>query len=265
MSRKIILQYLEFLKLSGIQDIYLNEVKTESSLELSTDSHLKDTDRIELPKTTSEHVRKPSSTKPILSSLDIDIANLTASQKEELLQKLNKEYSNCQNCVLGKTRHNLVYGNGSATAKLMLIAEGPGADEDASGEVFVGKAGQLLTKMLQAIKINREDVYICNIVKCRPPNNRNPLPEERSACLPYLLQQLDIVQPERLLLLGKVAAETLLGVQNNMAFFRSKIHSYRNIPTYVTYHPAALLRNVSWKKFAWVDLQNLQKDYETLL
>lgn len=260
MSRKIILQYLEFLRLSGIQDIYLNEEKTESNIDLSASSQLEITNRIDLPEPTRGKINKPNQ-----KTLDIPLQNLSFSQREELLEKLRKEYSTCQNCALGKTRHNVVYGNGSAKAKLMLIGEGPGADEDASGNAFVGKAGQLLTKMLQAIKINREDVYICNIVKCRPPNNRNPLPEERNACLPYLLQQIDIVQPERLLLLGKVAAETLLGVQNNMAFFRSKIHSFRNIPTYVTYHPAALLRNVSWKKYAWVDLQNLQKDYETLL
>jgi len=260
LSRKIILQYLEFLQLSGIQDIYLNELKAESHTELAAQTQLEKPIRPNIPE------QKQTDSTPAQSSLiDISLQNLSYSQKTELLEKLRKEYSNCQNCALGKTRQNLVYGDGSAKAKLMLIGEGPGADEDASGNAFVGKAGQLLTKMLQAIKINREDVYICNIVKCRPPNNRNPLPVERNACLPYLLQQIDIVQPERLLLLGKVAAETLLGVQNNMAFFRSKIHSFRNIPTYVTYHPAALLRNVSWKKYAWVDLQNLQKDYETLL
>lgn len=260
MSRKIILQYLEFLRLSGIQDIYLKEEKTEPDFHLSASSQVENTKDAKITDTAQ---KKPNIA--TLNSLDIPLENLTDHQKEELLEKLRKDYSTCQKCALGKTRNNMVYGNGSAQAKLMIISEGPGADEDASGNVFVGKAGQLLTKMLQAIKINREDVYICNIVKCRPPNNRNPLPEERSACLPYLLQQIDIVQPERLLLLGKVAAETLLGVQSNMAFFRSKIHSFRNIPTYVTYHPAALLRNVSWKKYAWVDLQNLQKDYETLL
>jgi DNA polymerase len=143
----------------------------------------------------------------------------------------------------------------------MIIGEGPGADEDRLGKVFVGRSGQLLTKMLSAIKLTREDVYIANIVKCRPPENRNPLPEEKSACLPYLEEQISIIQPELILILGKVAAVTLLEIDQTLKAFREKTYNFRGTKTYVSYHPSALLRNPSWKKLAWIDLQKLQKDY----
>ena len=151
--------------------------------------------------------------------------------------------------------------NGNDDAKLMIIGEGPGADEDRMGEVFVGRSGQLLTKMLSAINLSRDEVYIANIVKCRPPGNRNPLPEEKSECLPYLEEQISIIQPEFILMLGKVAAVTLLEIDQTLKAFRQQTHNFRGIKTYVSYHPSALLRNPSWKKFAWIDLQNLQKDY----
>ncbi len=115
--------------------------------------------------------------------------------------------------------------------------------------------------MLSAIKLSRDEVYIANIVKCRPPDNRNPLPEEKSECLPYLEEQISIIQPEFILMLGKVAAVTLLEIDQTLKAFRQQTHSFRGIKTYVSYHPSALLRNPSWKKFAWIDLQNLQKDY----
>ncbi len=224
MNEKIIKQYLEYLQLSGIQDI------VRSASESLSDSR-------------SEQA-------------EID--------SYELLQFLVEKYQNCQKCLLGKSRTNFCYGNGSAKAKLMLIGEGPGAEEDRSGRVFVGRAGQLLTKMLKAINLEREEVYIANIVKCRPPDNRNPLPEEKAACLPYLEEQIEIIKPKLLLLLGKVAATTLLGFEATMAVFRSQTHLYKNIKTYVSYHPSALLRNPNWKKPAWIDLQKVQKDYNEL-
>jgi len=143
-----------------------------------------------------------------------------------------------------------------------LIGEGPGAEEDKTGNVFVGRAGKLLTKMLQAINLEREDVYIANIVKCRPPDNRNPLPEERKACLGYLLQQIAIIRPKLILLLGKVAATTLLHQDKTLKDFRENTYIFQNTKTYVSYHPSALLRNPNWKKPAWIDLQKIQKEYE---
>ena len=211
MYNKAVKQYLEYLKISGIQDIFI----------------------------------KPP--------IQID--------KTELLKGLEEKYKNCTNCILHENRTNFCYGNGNADAKLMIIGEGPGADEDRLGKVFVGRSGQLLTKMLSAIKLTREDVYIANIVKCRPPENRNPLPEEKSACLPYLEEQISIIQPELILILGKVAAVTLLEIDQTLKAFREKTYNFRGTKTYVSYHPSALLRNPSWKKLAWIDLQKLQKDY----
>ena len=211
MQTKSIKQYLEYLKLSGIQDIFV---------------------------------------KPKIS---ID--------KTELLQELEKKYQSCTKCALHSGRNKFCYGNGNADARLMIIGEGPGADEDRIGKVFVGRSGQLLTKMLSAINLSRDEVYISNIVKCRPPNNRNPLPEEKRACLPYLEEQISIIQPEFILMLGKVAAVTLLEIDQTLKAFREQTYLYKGITTFVSYHPSALLRNPNWKKFAWIDLQKLQKYY----
>jgi len=211
LQTKSIKQYLEYLKLSGIQDIFV---------------------------------------KPKLS---ID--------KTELLQELEKKYQSCTKCALHSGRNKFCYGNGNADARLMIISEGPGADEDRIGKVFVGRSDQLLTKMLSAINLSRDEVYISNIVKCRPPNNRNPLPEEKRACLPYLEEQISIIQPEFILMLGKVAAVTLLEIDQTLKAFREHTYLYKGITTFVSYHPSALLRNPNWKKFAWIDLQKLQKDY----
>jgi len=183
-------------------------------------------------------------------------------EKAELLSELAQKYANCQNCALAQGRTKLVYGEGNAHSRLILIGEGPGEQEDKSGRPFVGAAGQLLDKMLAAIQIQRSEIYIANIVKCRPPGNRNPLPEERLACLPYLVEQIEIIQPQFLLIMGLVAAQTLLGNTESLGWHRLKVHSFMGIPTYVSYHPAALLRNPQWKHPAWEDLQFFQKAFE---
>lgn len=184
------------------------------------------------------------------------------SEKAEILASLSRKYSSCTLCPLHNGRHHVVYGEGNPNARVMVIGEGPGEQEDLSGRPFVGAAGTLLDKMLIAINIKREEVYIANIVKCRPPGNRNPEPAERLACLPYLMEQIEIIQPKFLLLMGLVAAQTLLGNSNTLGWHRTQTHLFRGIPTYVTYHPAALLRNPNWKKDAWIDLQAFQKAYE---
>jgi uracil-DNA glycosylase len=179
-----------------------------------------------------------------------------------LLAELKAHYESCTKCGLATGRLHLVYGEGDPHAKLMVIGEGPGEQENLQGRPFVGPAGELLNRMLEAIQIKRNEVYICNIVKCRPPSNRDPLPEERDACIPYLLEQMSVVRPRLLLLLGKVAATTLLKEELTLAQFRSEIREFQGIPAYVTYHPSALLRNPEWKKFAWEDLKKLKIAYE---
>lgn len=175
------------------------------------------------------------------------------------LNDLDKCINNCQDCPLGATRSNFVFGVGNPNAKIMVIGEAPGADEDAQGEPFVGRAGQLLTKILQAIGLERNDVYICNILKCRPPGNRRPLPEEVDECEPYLIKQIEIIKPEFILALGLTAVDTLLKKKHKMADTRGILTEYRGIKMIVTYHPAALLRNPNLKKPTWEDVQLLKK------
>lgn len=184
------------------------------------------------------------------------------NKKAEILSKLSDKYANCTLCPLHTGRIRFVYGEGNPDAVVMVIGEGPGEQENQSGRPFVGAAGQLLDKMLISIDINRSDVYIANIVKCRPPGNRNPEVSERLACLPYLVEQINIVQPKLLLIMGLVAAQSLLGNNNTLGWHREQTHEFMGIPTYVTYHPAALLRNPNWKRPAWEDLLAFQKVYQ---
>jgi uracil-DNA glycosylase family 4 len=158
-------------------------------------------------------------------------------------------------CGLCSGRTNAVPGEGSPHAQLFLVGEGPGATEDAQGLPFVGQAGNLLNGILDAIEIPRETVYITNIVKCRPPQNRKPLPDEIAACMPYLHRQLELIRPKVILALGSTAAEAMLGVRKSLAELRGKVHTYNGIPLVVTYHPAALLRNPNWKKPTWDDVR----------
>jgi uracil-DNA glycosylase family 4 len=160
-----------------------------------------------------------------------------------------------QCCGLCATRTNAVPGEGNPHARLMLVGEGPGATEDATGRPFVGQAGQLLDSILQAIEVPRETVYITNIVKCRPPQNRKPLPDEIAACIPYLHRQIDLIRPKVLMALGGTAGEAMLGVRKSLGELRNKVHTFNGIPLVVTYHPAALLRNPNWKKPTWDDVR----------
>lgn len=179
------------------------------------------------------------------------------------LEELEKNAKKCKKCNLHKTRKNVVFGSGTGKLKLLIIGEAPGAEEDEKGEPFVGRAGKLLTKMLSAIGIERDDVYICNVLKCRPPNNRDPLPEEIKNCSCYLDMQIDFLKPRYILALGRIAAVRILNKNETMKELREQIHRYRNIPVYVTYHPSALLRNPKWKYPAWDDLKKLKEAMET--
>lgn len=178
------------------------------------------------------------------------------------LKELNNLICECQKCPLGKTRNKFVFGKGNPNADVMVIGEGPGADEDAQGEPFVGRAGKLLTDILIAINFSREEVYIGNIVKCRPPNNRTPLPEEMSKCLPYLKKQIELIQPKFILCLGLTAALGLLKKKDSLTNLRGNIFEFENAKVMVTYHPAALLRNPNWKRGCWEDVQKFRKLYD---
>jgi DNA polymerase len=161
----------------------------------------------------------------------------------------------CTACALHKTAKHAVPGEGNAQAEFLCVGEAPGANEDEQGRPFVGDAGQLLTKILGAIQLSRDDVYICNVLKHRPPGNRDPLPDEVLACQPFLLRQIEMVQPRVILALGRFAAQTLLQTTTGIGALRGKLHRFHGVPLIVTYHPAALLRNESWKRPTWEDVK----------
>ena len=180
-------------------------------------------------------------------------------ERADQLARMASEVSACVRCPhLASTRTRTVFGEGSTTARLMFVGEAPGADEDRTGRPFVGRAGALLTDMItKGMGLAREEVYIANVLKSRPPENRPPSPEEMANCLPYLERQVAILRPEFLCLLGKTAASALLETALPLGRLRGKWHRYQGIPTIVTYHPSALLRNPAWKRDAWEDLQTL--------
>lgn len=180
------------------------------------------------------------------------------------LFELDGMINTCTKCSLGNTRIKFVFGVGNPKAEVVVVGEAPGADEDEQGEPFVGRAGQLLNKILEAIQFKREEVYICNILKCRPPNNRDPQSEEIDCCEPYLWKQLQIIKPKIILCAGRIAGQSLLKTNSSLTQLRGKVHDYRGIPLMVTYHPAALLRNPNWKRPCWEDIQMLKKLYDEM-
>jgi len=199
---------------------------------------------------------------PILKLVSFDdlaplpATRVAASEKAEALVAIQQEIGDCTRCPLAYAgRHTIVFGDGDANARLMFVGEGPGADEDASGVPFVGKAGQLLNNMITAMGLKREQVYIANIVKCRPPANRVPEPAEASTCEQFLLRQIDVIQPQVVVALGATAATYLLGVKQSLSSLRGHWHSCRGAKLAVTYHPAFLLRDPRQKGEAWKDLQ----------
>jgi DNA polymerase len=176
------------------------------------------------------------------------------------LEVLQKEVALCTRCdELACTRTQTVFGVGNPRARLCFVGEAPGADEDRQGEPFVGRAGQLLNKIIEACKMRREDVYICNILKCRPPGNRNPDPVEAANCRRFLERQLELVEPEFICCLGAVAAQNLLGTPQSIGKLRNKVHPYRGSKVVCTYHPAYLLRNPAAKKDTWDDMKFLMR------
>ena len=175
------------------------------------------------------------------------------------LDEIAVTVASCKRCPLYATALNPVPGTGNPSADLMIVGEAPGATEDEQGIPFVGAAGQLLTKILAAVDLKREDVFICNVLKHRPPGNRNPMPDEVTACSPYLFRQFELIRPKAILALGTFAAQTLLQTKLSIGKLRSQTHRFHGVPLIVTYHPAALLRNPSWKRPTWEDVQLVRR------
>jgi DNA polymerase len=193
-------------------------------------------------------------------------AATSAERKDSarLLKELDEFAEGCTKCKLSETRTNVVFGEGNPHAKLVFVGEAPGADEDRQGLPFVGKAGQLLTRIIEAMKLKRSDVYICNILKCRPPGNRTPASHEIECCIPYLMKQLEAINPPLICALGNVAAQTLLRTKAPMSRIRGRFHKFGDALLMPTYHPAALLRNPAYKRDVWEDVQLIQGEYEKL-
>jgi DNA polymerase len=182
-----------------------------------------------------------------------------SSRKALTLGEVKNELGDCLRCPLGHVRTNIVFGEGNPKAEIVFVGEAPGGDEDIQGRPFVGRAGQLLTRIIEAMGLKRADVYICNILKCRPPGNRNPRPEEIVACEPFLIKQLEAINPRVICALGTFAARTLLKRDVPITVLRGKFHSYHGIQLMPTYHPAYLLRNPGAKKQVWEDVQKIMK------
>src|SRR5579883_1859122 len=199
-------------------------------------------------------VRPPAAAGPELFSI------YPGMEKTQTLQELQAFIGDCKRCKLAPGRINLVFGVGNPKAELMFVGEGPGADEDERGEPFVGRAGQLLTDIIErGMRMRRQDVYICNVVKCRPPGNRNPEPDEVAACEPFLMRQIEIVRPKVIVGLGTFAVQSLLKVKTPISKLRGRWHDLRGIRMMPTFHPAYLLRNPADKRLVWADIQEVMK------
>ncbi len=195
-------------------------------------------------------------------ALETDSGRTSAAEpdKEGCLIALQNEIGPCQRCGLHAGRTHIVFGEGNPDAGLMFVGEAPGRDEDLSGHPFVGRAGQLLTRIIQAINLERRDVYIANIIKCRPPDNRDPEPEEIQTCFPFLERQIDIIRPKVICALGRIAAQVLLDTRAGITGLRGRFYERNGIKIMPTYHPSYLLRNEGRKKETWIDMQMVQKE-----
>ncbi len=222
-----------------------------------------DTDAMEQPTPATETVAAVEEQAPgqLEESIALGLAPSVADDGNAL-DIFRQQICDCSKCSLGSTRQNFVFGAGNPAAGIMFVGEAPGADEDRQGEPFVGAAGQLLNKIISAMDLRREDVYICNILKCRPPNNRDPQADEIEQCEPYLKRQIELIQPKVICTLGRFAAQTLLRSSDSMGRMRGQSHQYEGIPLVATYHPAALLRNAQWKRPTWEDMKRVRQIYD---
>jgi len=246
-GRALALKYLEQQRLLGGDAVILTGAR---STEQGAGS---------LPAAPEPAANAPSSVLPAPGiSFDPPSGDLFAAdpvQQTRTLADIAALVAECTKCKLCESRTNTVPGEGPTDARLVVVGEGPGRTEDETGRPFVGKAGELLTKILGAIDFPREQVFICNVVKCRPPENRLPQYDEIAACVPYLHRQIDLLKPAVILAMGGTAAQTLLNTKQSLGALRNQVHRFRGIPVIVTYHPAALLRNPNWKRPTWDDVR----------
>ncbi|MEW5702510.1 MAG: uracil-DNA glycosylase [Candidatus Zixiibacteriota bacterium] len=198
----------------------------------------------------------------LVTEPSLELFGSTRPPGARTLDELHDRIHTCTRCPLGFTRTKFVFGVGNPRAEILFIGEAPGREEDLKGEPFVGRAGQLLDKMLAAIDLTRDDVYIANILKCRPPENRDPQPEESGACLPHLAEQIRLLAPMYIVALGRIAAQILLDTKTPISKLRGRFYDFGAARLLVTFHPAALLRNPEWKRDAWEDLKLLRRDYD---
>lgn len=207
----------------------------------------------------------PAATSPAAADPTTELERLAATATREQilalpdLATLEAVAQRCTRCELHATRRSVVFGEGSPNARLVCVGEAPGAREDETGRPFVGRAGKLLDRLLLAVGFQRDEVFICNVLKCRPPQNRNPQPDEIAACSPFLLRQIELISPRAIVAFGSFAAQTLLGTRESIGRLRGRTHMYEGFPLVVTYHPAALLRNSRWTRKTWEDLQGARR------
>ena len=251
-SREALAERVRFYRDLGLTEFFRRPVDPALLAQLATEAEQPPTDTIQPIFSLEEQPIPPR--KPISSPPQVSTA-VPSSDRTAALQMIRDEIGECTRCTLHKGRNKLVFADGDPNARLMFVGEGPGADEDAQGLPFVGKAGQLLNNMIGAMGLKREEVYIANVVKCRPPGNRTPEPEEGNTCSPFLFRQIDVVRPELLVALGATAATYLLGTRQPLAGLRGRVHAFRGTKLIITYHPAYLLRDPRQKKEAWADLQ----------
>jgi DNA polymerase len=254
-----LISYLKSLEQKGIRSLYLDhassteavveDAPTEQGREIVAD------DDVTTPVDAATAKAKTSTYTKTGAGKDVEMAVETVAAR---LSEIESIVSTCEKCELHTGRTQSVFGVGNPATRVMFIGEGPGRDEDLRGEPFVGRSGQLLTKILAAIDLERKDVYITNIVKCRPPQNRDPREEEVRCCEKYLVDQIELIQPRIICALGRVAAQWLLQTKDPLATLRNADNEYCGIPVLVTYHPAALLRNPGLKKGAWEDFKRLR-------
>jgi DNA polymerase len=247
-ARDALRQYLEQRKELGERELMLDDLSVDDALRLVMGA-------------AASRPAKPVSSRGSSVPQDKAVREESAPVQQpplpafESLDAIAAHVASCTRCPLYSTATNPVPGEGNPNADFMCVGEAPGATEDETGRPFVGAAGQLLTKILEAIGLTRDDVFICNVLKHRPPGNRNPRPEEIAACSPYLVRQIELVKPKVILALGTFAAQRLLNSQESLGKLRGRTHEYCGVPLIVTYHPAALLRNPSWKRPTWEDVQ----------
>jgi len=255
--------YLEVLHEGGVSGLPRASMKKAQEKEVkredeeTKDAKLASSPSVSLPSLTSASVAPATSTRPTIMTDQAGGLFLSPKvQTVQTLEELRAEIGDCQRCKLCQGRTQIVFGVGNPRSELVFVGEGPGRDEDLKGEPFVGRAGQLLTEIItKGMKMRREDVYICNVVKCRPPENRNPEPDEIAACEPFLIKQLEIIKPRWIVALGTFAAQTLLKTKTPISRLRGNWHTYQGIQLMPTLHPAYLLRNPADKRLVWQDIQ----------